>query len=442
MDNAISKEFTLFSLIRFTMPTIVMLVFMSTYTIADGIFVSRFVGTTALSAVNIVYPLVSAIMGVGIMLGTGGSAIIARRLGEGKEGQAREAFSLIVCFALAVGIGLSALCFVFISPLSRALGADEILLPYCVDYGRILMLFYSASVLQVLFQTLFVTAGKPALGLLLNVFSGVANIIFDYVFIVLCDMGISGAAWGTVTGYLLGGVLPLFYFAKPRTVLYFVKPKWDGAVLLNAMLNGSSEMVNSLATAVTTFLFNISMMRLAGEDGIAAITIILYAQFLFSAAYLGFANGVAPVISYNYGNRNTVQMKRLFRMCFGIILVSSVACLGFSYLMAVPAIAIFTPQDSNTFAIARDGYRIFMWNFLFAGVNIFASSFFTALSNGKVSAAVSFLRTFVFVVGSILILPRFLDIDGIWLSIPVAEVCTMVVALCFFFAYRKVYQYM
>ncbi len=201
-------------------------------------------------------------------------------------------------------------------------------------------------------------------------------------------------------------------------------------------------MVNSLATAVTTFLFNISMMRLAGEDGIAAITIILYAQFLFSAAYLGFANGVAPVISYNYGNRNIVQMKRLFRMCFGIILVSSVVCLGFSYIMAVPAIAIFTPQDSNTFAIARDGYRIFMWNFLFAGVNIFASSFFTALSNGKVSAAISFLRTFVFVVGSILVLPHFLEIDGIWLSIPVAEVCTMVVALCFFFAYRKVYQYM
>ena len=442
MNNEISKEFTLFSLIRFTMPTIVMLVFLSTYTIADGIFVSRFVGTTALSAVNIVYPLISTIMGVGIMLGTGGSAIIARRLGEGKEEQARGTFSLIVCFAFIVGVVLSVLCFVFIAPLSRALGADEVLLPYCVDYGRILMLFYSMSVMQVLFQTLFVTAGKPGLGLGLNVLSGVSNIVFDYVFIVLCDMGIAGAAWGTVTGYLIGGVLPLFYFAKPRTVLYFVRPKWNGSILLNATLNGSSEMVNSLATAVTTFLFNISMMRLAGEDGIAAITIILYAQFLFSAAYLGFANGVAPVISYNYGNRNIVQMKRLFRMCFGIILVSSVVCLGFSYIMAVPAIAIFTPQDSNTFAIARDGYRIFMWNFLFAGVNIFASSFFTALSNGKVSAAISFLRTFVFVVGSILVLPHFLEIDGIWLSIPVAEVCTMVVALCFFFAHRKVYQYM
>lgn len=412
------------------------------YTIVDGIFISRFVGTTALSAINIVYPLINIIMGIGIMLGTGGSAIIGKLLGEGKEDHARAAFTLITLFAAAVGLALSALCFAFMTPLSLFLGADSILLPYCVDYGRIMMAFYTASVLQVLFQTLFVTAGKPALGLGLNLLSGIANIIFDYVFIVLCNMGIAGAAWGTVVGFLIGGVPPLIYFAKPQTVLYFAKPQWDGSVVLNAILNGSSEMVNSCATAVTTFLFNISMMRLAGEDGIAAITIILYAQFLFSAAYLGFANGVAPVISFNYGNRNTMQLKRLFRMCLLVILLSSVACLGFSYIMAVPAIAIFTPQDSNTFAIARNGYRIFMWNFLFAGLNIFASSFFTALSNGKVSAAISFLRTFVFVVGSILILPHFLDINGIWLSIPVAEVCTMVIALFFFFAYRKVYHYM
>lgn len=442
MNNEIAKEFTLPSLVRFTLPTIIMLVFISMYTIVDGIFISRFVGTTALSAINIVYPLINIIMGIGIMLGTGGSAIIGRLLGEGEEGQARAAFTLITLFAAAVGLVLSVLCFVFMTPLSLFLGADDILLPYCVEYGRIMMAFYTASVLQVLFQTLFVTAGKPALGLGLNLLSGIANIVFDYVFIVLCNMGIAGAAWGTVMGFLIGGIPPLVYFSRPRTVLYFAKPKWDGSVIRNATLNGSSEMVNSCATAVTTFLFNISMMRLAGEDGIAAITIILYAQFLFSAAYLGFANGVAPVISFNYGNRNTVQLKRLFRMCFGVILLSSIFCLGFSYVMAVPAIAIFTPKESNTYAIALHGYHIFMWNFLFAGINIFASSFFTALSNGKVSAAISFLRTFVFVVGSILILPHFLDINGIWLSIPVAEFCTVAIALFFFFAYRKVYQYM
>lgn len=442
MNNGISKDFTLFSLIRFTLPTIVMLVFMSAYTIVDGIFVSRFVGTTALSAINIVFPLSSFLMGIGIMLGTGGSAIIGRQLGEGTEEHARETFSLIVFFTLFVGVALSLVCFICITPFSRILGADDTLLPYCVDYGKILMLFYSASVLQVLFQTLFVTAGKPTLGLGLNLLSGVANIVFDYVFIVLCDMGITGAAWGTVVGYLIGGVLPLLYFARPRTVLYFMKPKWDCSAILSAMLNGSSEMVSSLASAITTFLFNISMMHFAGEDGVAAITIILYAQFVFSATYLGFSNGVAPVISYNYGNRNIVRLKRLFRMCIGVIAVFSIAGLGFSYLMAVPAVAVFAPVGSNTYAIALDGYRIFMWNFLFAGINIFASSFFTALSNGKVSAAISFLRTFIFVVGSILILPHFLEINGIWLSIPVAEGCTMLIALFFLCAYRKVYHYL
>lgn len=442
MQNDISKEFTLPSLIKFTMPTILMLVFVSTYTIVDGIFVSRYVGTTALSAMNIVFPLINILIGLGVMLGTGGSAIIGRRLGEGKEEEAHSAFTLITAFAIGTGLIISILCLIFIRPLSVFLGADENLLPYCVTYGRVMMAFYAVSVVQTLFQTLFVTAGKPNLGLWLNVAAGVSNIVFDYVFIVLLDMGIVGAAWGTVSGFLVGGIPALVYFAKPRTVLYFVRPKWNGATIAHTLLNGSSEMVTSGAMAVTTFLFNLAMMKLLGEDGVAAITIMLYAQFLFTSAYLGFASGAAPIFSYNYGNRNIPQLKRLFKMCLGIILVSSGVCFGASYLLAVPTITIFASPETNTYAITLYGYKIFVWNFLFAGINIFASSFFTALSNGKVSAAISFLRTFVFVAGSILLLPKFLGIDGIWLAIPAAEAVTVLVAVFFLTVNRKQYHYL
>lgn len=442
MQNDISKKFTLPSLIKFTLPTIVMLVFVASYTIVDGIFVSRFVGTTALSAMNIVFPLINILIGLGIMMGTGGSAIIGRKLGEGKEKEARSAFTLVTVFSIVVGLIISALCFLFIRPLSILLGADENLLPYCIDYGRIMMAFYTVSVVQTLFQTLFITAGKPNLGLWLNVAAGLANILFDYIFIVLLDMGIAGAAWGTVSGFLIGGIPALVYFAKPRTVLYFVKPRWDGRIILQTMLNGSSEMVTNGALAITTLLFNLAMMELLGEDGVAAITIVLYAQFLFSSAYLGFAGGAAPIFSYNYGNRNIPQLKWLFRTCLRIILISSVVCFAISYLMAVPVIAIFTPRESNTYAITLYGYKIFVWNFLFAGINIFASSFFTALSNGKVSATISFLRTFVFVAGSILLLPKFLGIDGIWLAIPAAEAVTVLVALFFLTINRKQYHYL
>lgn len=442
MENDISKEFTLSSLLKFTLPTILMLVFISTYTIVDGIFVSRFVGTSALSAMNIVFPLINILIGLGVMLGTGGSAIIGRRLGEGKEEEARSAFTLVTVFGIVTGLVISILCLLFIKPLSIFLGADENLLPYCVEYGRVMMAFYTISVVQTMFQNLFITAGKPNLGLWLNVVAGLSNILFDYIFIVRMDMGIVGAAWGTVSGFIVGGIPALVYFTKPRTVLYFVKPKWNGKTISHTLLNGSSEMVTSGAMAVTTFLFNLTMMELLGEDGVAAITIVLYAQFLFGSAYLGFASGAAPIFSYNYGNRNTTQLKSLFKMCIGIILLSSVVCFAFSYLMAVPTISIFTPQETNTYAITLHGYKIFVWNFLFAGINIFASSFFTALSNGKVSAAISFLRTFVFVAGSIILLPKFLGINGIWLAIPVAEAVTVLIAISFLAANRKYYHYL
>ena len=443
MQNELSRDFTLMGLLKFTFPTVAMLIFVATYTIVDGIFVSRYVGITALSALNIVFPLINVITGIGIMLGTGGSAIIGRRMGEDRNDIARSNFSLIIVFGAIFSIMLSILCVIFIEPLSLFLGADEELLPYCVAYGRIMMAAYPISVIQLIFQTFFVTAGKPQLGLWLNLASGLANIVLDYFFIVVMDLGIAGAAWGTACSFVIGGIPPLFYFAKQRgnCPLYFVKPKWDGSVIAHTLLNGSSEMVTSSAMAVTTFLFNIAMMRMLGQEGVAAITIILYAQFLFSSAYIGFSNGVAPIFSYTYGSRNAPKMKALFRMCIKIILTSSIFVSVFSFIMAVPTIAIFTPTDSATYEITLHGYRIFAWNFLFAGINIFGSSFFTALSNGKVSTAISFLRTFIFVTASIIYLPRILGLDGIWLAIPVAEGVTIFLVAVLLFKYRKKYQY-
>ena len=304
-----------------------------------------------------------------------------------------------------------------------------------------MMAFYSISVVQVLFQVFFVTAGKPKLGLILNVASGISNIVFDYVFIVLMDMGIKGAGWGTVTSFLIGGIPPLIYFMKPRSVLYFVKPEWNTQVLLHSMSNGVSELITNISSGVTTYLFNKVMMQMMGQDGVAAITIILYAKFLFASAYMGFSNGVAPVFSYQYGKRNHVQLKRLFKMSMGIILVSSAVISVLSFLLAEPTILVFTPRESSTFTLTLDGYKICAWNFLFCGVNIFASAFFTALSNGVLSALISSLRTFVCVSGCILFLPKYLDLLGVWLAIPVAEVLTIVVAIILFVGARKKYQY-
>lgn len=442
MQNELAKDFTLGSLLRFTLPTITMLVFVATYTIVDGIFVARFVGTNALSAINIVFPLINIMIGAGIMLGTGGSAIIGRKLGEGDAEDARRSFTLITIFATVLGLTLSIICYTFISPLCRFLGANDGLMLYCETYGKILMSVYFVAVVQVLFQTLFITAGKPHLGLWLNAFSGIANIFFDYLFIVVMDMGIAGAAWGTASSFLIGGLYPLWYFSKPRANLYFVKPIWNGKVILDSLLNGSSEMVTSAAMAVTTFLFNLTMMKALGENGVAAITIVLYAQFLFTSAYMGFANGAAPVFSYIYGNQNMQRMKKMFKLCIQIILVSSVAVSVFSFFMATPTIRIFTPKDTATYEIALHGYHIFAWNFLFAGINIFTSSFFTALSNGKMSATISFLRTFLFVTVCILFLPHVFGINGIWLAIPIAEGLTAVLAISLLFTGNKQYHYL
>lgn len=442
MENQFAGTFTMKTFLRFTFPTVVMMVFMSLYTIVDGMFVSRYVGSNALSAINIVYPMLCMTIGFGVMLGTGGSAIVARSLGEGKAQEARENFTWLLCAGAMLGAAFGALMLLFLEPAVRLLGSSDLLLQDCMAYAGFLMWFAPAGVLQLIFQVFFVTAGKPRVGLGLTIAAGLANVVFDYVFIVLFGMGILGAALGTAASYVVGCVVPIIYFIKPRTTLWFVRPRARMRVLWQSMSNGASEMVSNLAAGITTFLFNAAMLRLRGEDGVAAITILLYTQFLFTAAYLGFSNGAAPIISYQYGAGNHKELHKLYRMSLKVILTASVGMCLLSIAAAGPAIAIFAEKGSAVYELALRGYRIFAINFLFAGFNIYTSSLFTALSNGKASAAISFLRAFFFEAVALVSLPWLMGETGVWLAIPIAEVLTALVGVWLLRKARAMYPFL
>ena len=440
--NPLAKEFHTLSLIKFAFPSMVMMVFMGLYTIMDTIFVARFVDTNALSSINIVCPVINIIVGLGTMLATGGSAIVAKKMGSGNTEEARSNFTLIIITGIITGLAITVIGLLFLDKIVWGLGASEILFPYCRDYLAIQLIFVIGNIMQVLYQNLFVTAGKPTLGLILSVLAGLANIVFDYIFIVLLHMGIQGAALGTGIGYMIPTVIGTIFFLTGRSELHFCKPKMDADVLLKSCSNGASEMVSQLSTAVTTFLFNATMMKLLGEDGVAAITVIIYSQFLLTTLYIGFSMGVAPIISYNYGSENVKQLKKVVRICFCFILVISVFVFLLSFFAGESIAKIFAENNENVFEITKNGFSIFSFWFLFSGCNIFASALFTALSNGKVSATISFLRTFGFILIFLLVLPRFLEVTGVWLAIPIAELLTLMLTIYLIFRHRKYYQYL
>ncbi len=441
MSNSISKEFKFFSLLRFAFPTMIMMVFMSLYTIVDGIFISRLVGTDALSATNIVYPAISLLIAVGVMLATGGSAIIAKKMGEKKEQEAREDFSFIVLTGFIIGLIFMVVGNIFIDPIVRLLGSTDALMDYCVGYLSVCLYLAPACILQLVFQTFFVTAGKPMLGLILTISGGVANMVLDYLFMGVFHMGVEGAALATGIGQLIPALIGLIYFLFVRHSLYLVKPKIRWSVLAESSFNGSSEMVTNLSGAIVTFLYNIMMLKLVGEAGVAAITIVLYGQFLFNALYMGFSMGVAPVISYNYGSENNRMLKRIFKICMLFITVSSVIVTVFALVMSPIIVEVFTAVGTETYTLAKTGFFLFSLNFIFAGVNIFASSMFTAFSDGKTSAIISFVRTFVLIVINILILPELIGVNGVWLSVPLAEFMSVFLSGYFFVKKKKKYNY-
>lgn len=442
MSNSIAKDFKFFSLLRFALPTMVMMIFMSLYSIVDGIFISRLLGTNALSAANIVYPVISIVFAVGIMLSTGGSALIAKKLGEGKEREAREDFSFLTLVSFLFGIAILLIGNIFIEPIVQALGSTDALLPYCVDYLSVSLLLAPAAMLQMIFQTFFVTAGKPLIGLMLTISGGVANMILDYLFMGPFNMGISGAALATGIGELIPAVIGLFYFLFTRHSLYLTKPVVRFQVLKESCFNGSSEMVTNLSTAVVTYLFNITMLKFLGEPGVAAITIVLYGQFLFNALYMGFSMGVAPVISYNHGSQNLPLLKRIFKICIGFISISSILITIMALVSSPVIVEIFTPIGSATYDIAKTGFFLFSINYIFAGINIYSSSMFTAFSDGKVSALISFVRTFVLIVLNILLLPYLIGVNGVWLAVPAAEFMTLFLSVYLFYKKRDVYHYL
>lgn len=429
MSNSIAKDFRFFSLLRFAFPTIIMMIFMSLYTIVDGIFVSRLLGSNALSSLNIVYPFISLTIAFGVMIASGGSALCAKKMGEGKDREAREIFSMLMLTAALLGVLLLAFGAVFLCPLVRLLGATDLLMADSQTYLLTSLYFAPACVLQLFFQNFFVTAGNPGLGLALTVTGGLCNMVFDYVFMGPMQLGIAGAALATGIGQLIPSVVGIFYFLFVRRTLYIVRPRLHLRALAQSCLNGFSEMVTNISNAVITYLFNIVMLRLLGEDGVAAITIVLYGQFLFNALYMGFSMGVAPVISFNHGCRNTLRLKRILKICFQFIVSSSVMITLTALTASSVVVEIFTPAATNTYEIAKNGFFLFSFNYLFAGTNIFASAMFTAFNNGPVSALISFLRTFVFIVVSILLLPRFLGVTGVWLAVPAAELLTLFLSL-------------
>ncbi|MEG0878740.1 MAG: MATE family efflux transporter [Oscillospiraceae bacterium] len=442
MSNALSKKFNVISLMKFTAPTIIMMLFMSLYTMIDGVFVSRFVGTGALSAVNIVYPVLNVVVAIAIMLATGASAVVAKKMGEGKIAEARDNFTLITVIGAVVGVIFGVISIIFIHPMLKMLGASDAIYEYCYQYSFILSVFTPMAILQMLFQYFFVTAGKPMLGLAATIAGGCANMVLDYIFIVPLNMGIAGAALATGIGFSIPAVCGLFYFAVHRKgTMYFVMPHFDKKAIFDSCTNGSSEMVTNLSMAITTFLFNIIMMKYLGEDGVAAITVVLYSQFLLTAVYLGYSSGVAPILSYNYGSGNTAQLKKLFKMSIIFLAVSSVVLFAAALLLSGHIVGIFSKPDTNVFAIAKNGFGLFSISYLFIGFNIFSSGMFTALSNGKVSAIISFLRTFAFLVVSILLLPQIMGINGIWLAVPLAEILALFVSVVYMVKLRKVYGY-
>ncbi len=442
MSIQLSNHFTYKKLLRFTLPSVVMMIFTSIYGVVDGFFVSNFVGKTPFAAVNFIMPFLMILGSVGFMFGTGGSALIAKTMGEGDHEKAKRLFSLIVYVSAACGIVIAALGFVFIRPIAALLGAKDTMLDDCVTYCRIILLALPAYILQYEFQSFFVTAEKPQLGLAVTVAAGVTNIALDALLVAVFPLGLSGAAAATALSQCVGGIVPLIYFFRPNPGrLRLGRAKYDGKALLKTCTNGSSELMSNISMSVVSMLYNVQLMKYAGEDGVAAYGVLMYVNMIFLAAFIGYSVGTAPVIGYHYGAGNHEELKSLLKKSLTLIGIVSVVMLIAAELLAKPLAMVFVGYDEGLLALTLRGFVIYSFSFLFAGIAVFGSSFFTALNNGLVSALISFLRTLVFQVAAVLIFPLIWEIDGIWISIVAAELMAAVVTFLFLLGKRKKYHY-
>lgn len=440
----LSDHFTYGRLIRFTLPSITMMIFASIYSVVDGFFVSNFAGKTPFAAINLIMPFLMIFSTVGLMFGTGGSAIVAKTLGEGDNKQANRYFSLFVYFAFALSILFAALGFIFIRPIAQLLGADGEMLENAVLYARIILSVLPFNVLQLMFQSFFVTAEKPKLGLFVTVSAGVTNMVLDAVLVILLpqEHKLAGAAIATAISQVVGGVVPLFYFGrKNSSILKLGKTHFNGRALLHACTNGSSEFMSNISMNVVGMLYNIQLLSYAGEDGVAAYGVMMYVSMIFSAAFMGYSIGSAPVVGYHYGAQNHDELKGLLKKSLIMIGIFGAVMVAAAEILAAPLANIFVGYDATLMELTVSGFRIYSLAFIFMGYAIFASGFFTALNDGVTSALISFLRTLVFQVAAVIVLPILFDIDGIWYSIVVAEFMAVAFSAMFLFLKRNKYKY-
>ena len=442
MRIQLSDHFTYKKLLRFVLPSIIMMVFTSIYGVVDGLCVSNFVGKTPFAAINLIMPFVMIFGGIGFMFGTGGSALVAKTLGEKQPEKANRYFTMMVWVTLIVGIIISIIGVVFMRPISVLLGADEAMLEDCVIYGRIIIAFNTAFMLQNLFQSFLIAAEKPRLGLVATLAAGCTNMILDVLFVGVFRFGVAGAAIATGISQCVGGIIPLIYFIRPNdSLLHLTGARLEWRPILAASANGSSELVSNITASIVGMLYNFQLLEYAGQDGVAAYGVLMYVEFIFVAIFVGYSIGSAPIISYHYGAENHTELQNMLHKSILLMLGGGVLVLIAAQVLAGPLAHMFVGYDKTLFDMTVHGFRIFSLFVLFAGFNIFASSFFTALNNGGVSAAISFLRTFVFKFSAVLLMPLLFKLDGIWWATVVAEVLAFIISAIFIICKRKKYQY-
>ena len=443
MQIKLSDHFTYKKLLQYCLSPIIMMVFTSIYGVVDGLFVSNFAGKTPFAAINLVMPFIMIFGGIGFMFGTGGSALVAKTLGERQPEKAKRYFTMMVWVTLITGVVISAVGIAFMRPIAEFLGADTEMLPYCVVYGRIVIGFNPAFMLQNLFQSFLVTAEKPKLGLWVTVAAGVTNMVLDWLFVGVLHGGVVGAAVATGLSQCVGGVLPLVYFLRPNSsLLRLTRTKLEARPILRACGNGASEVVSNVTASIVGMLYNFQLLKYAGENGVAAYGTLMYVEFVFVAVFIGYSVGSAPIIGFHYGAQNGAELKSLLKKSVLLMGGTGLGMLVTAQLLAQPLARIFVGYDAELLAMTVRGFRIVSLVYLVAGFNIFCSSFFTALNDGAVSAAISFLRTFVFKLTAVLVLPALWELDGIWFASFFADLLAFAVSVVFLFAKRKKYRYL
>ena len=423
--SPLGRHFTLKSLLRFAAPSIGMMIIISLYTVTDGIFIGRYAGSNALAASNIVYPAINLVLGLAIMLASGGSALVAKNLGEGEPEAARRRFTMLT-IATAVFSGvLALLAFAAGDSLLFLLGSSAELLNDCRSSLYALLPFFPFAALMILFNAFFIADGRPSQGFIVSVLAGLTNAGLDYLFLAHLGLGVMGAGLATGLADVLAAAIGLIYFQRYSRILHFARPRMEWSALGQAMYNGSSELVTQLSVGITTFLFNILTFRYAGADGVAAISVILYAEMLLTAVYMGFTNGVAPIFSYRFGARDFKELRRLVRLSLTIIAGGALLSFSLSHLLAEPLVSLFLPQGGHVYELTRQGFALFSFTFLLCGFNLFVSGFFTAISDGRTSALMSFARNLLGIVFFLLTLPRMFGLSGVWLAVPAADVTAL-----------------